>query len=212
MITWWVIALGTSFLNAVWFDLNKKFQIDSICGWAWISCFSALLFSPSLFFVEIPTDPLFFVSLIVVGALMSYGGVLLFDLSARYGGPVASLGRPLQILFSFIIWCLIDWQHTVELFSRIEVLLGVIIAFLLAAWGKFRLVKDIFNIKAAAGALVLVGLISGMQGPVTKLGMMFTWELEQALVWACLSHVAVFVITISRYYCNDEGRKILSDH
>lgn len=199
MITWWSLALFISLGSCVFLNLNKKHQLEGLRARGWSTLIAFLILSPSLFLVEFPKEPAFYLCAFIGGTLMSFVGEIYFNLSAKYGGPVVSLARPISIIFAFFVWTAIAPSETIEMLSRPVVLLGVLASFALAIWGQIRMVKDNVNVKRALKFLIAAAFLGGLTAPVVKYGMSFTWEFSHVFLWSFFFHLSGSVMCFCRH-------------
>lgn len=199
MITWWSLSLFISLGSCVFLNLNKKHKLEGLRARAWSTMIAYIILSPALFLVPFPKDPAFYLCAFLGGTLMSFVGEIYFNLSAKYGGPVVSLARPLSIIFAFFVWAFIEPFETLEMLSRPIVLIGVLASFTLAIWGQVRMVKDNVNVKQALKFLTAAAFLGGLTAPVVKYGMSFTWELSHIFLWSFFFHLAGSTMCFCRH-------------
>ncbi|TVQ84212.1 MAG: hypothetical protein EA357_03890 [Micavibrio sp.] len=197
-LPWWIYALYVSFGNAIRSNLNSHYKADGVRARLWSSFVGAVLLSPALFLAQWPSNIEFYLSLAVVCGLSSMLSVKLLDLSARYGGPVATLSRPFHVFFSFFLWGVIVFDETIEMMSDPFVAVGVIAAFLLASAAQFSMYKNGLDIKQALRELIIVAAGGAVMAVVVKYGMLFTDHFMQILLWVCLTQSGVFVLSCIR--------------
>jgi hypothetical protein len=68
----------------------------------------ALYSLPFVLFVHWPTDPLFYLFLVIQAPLTIYQDKMNFDLTAEYGGGIVSRNEPLSVAVLFIVWLIIS--------------------------------------------------------------------------------------------------------
>lgn len=198
-MTWWILAVIVSFANCVPLDINKKLKMDGVRGRAWTSITAFVLLCPVMFFVTLPTDPVFYLAAFVAGILMSFIGISILNLSREHGGPLTSLTRPIQILSSFFIWAAIEPLETREMFSHPLVIAGIAVAFLCAALGQWFMVRGRVELRGTLKILIATGFLAGFMSPLTKYGMTFTSEFSQAYVWSWCVHMISAPMCYLRY-------------
>lgn len=210
MMTWWGLALVISFGTCVFFNLNKTFQLDGLRARGWSTGCAALILTPCLFVFDWPDSPVFYVCAFAAALLMSYAGEITFNLSAKYGGPLVSLSKPLAILCAFFIWAAIEFSETIVMLSDPLRVLGISLAFVLAFWSQLRLIKDNVNIKQAMKYLIVAALISGMVSPIVKYGMSYTVEVQQVLIWIFFFHGLGSILCFTRHALKRNNEPVYS--
>ena len=208
-MSWWLLALFVSFANCIPLEINKKLKMDGIRGRGWTSFVAFTFLSPIVYFIEFPTDTQFYIAAGVAGVLMSFIGVSILNLSREHGGPLTSLTRPIQILASFFIWAAIEPEETVAMLSNGYVIAGIALAFVCAALGQWYMVKGRVELRGALKTLLIVGFIAGFMSPLTKYGMSFTTEFQQAYVWGWCVHLTSFPMCFVRHMTRGQDRPSL---
>tara|TARA_R110002124_G_scaffold10469_2_gene52225 strand:- start:50 stop:925 length:876 start_codon:yes stop_codon:yes gene_type:complete len=212
IIPWWGFALYVSAGNAIRSNLNSHYKADGVRVRLWSSLVSAVILSPFLFIARWPENIEFYISLALGCFLVSTLSIKLLDLSAKYGGPVATLSRPFHVFFSFTLWGLVAFDETVQIMSDPKVLTGVMIAFLLATASQFSLYRNGVDLKHALKELLFVAVCGAIMSVVIKYGMIFTEGYEQALLWGCLTQTGVCVISAIRSKLRHSVKEIADRH
>jgi len=198
MIPWWGFALYVSFGNALRSNVNHHYKIDGVRARLWSSLFSFIILSPALFFAKWPQSVEFYLSLAVGCVLVSTLSIKLLDVSARYGGPVATLSRPFHVILSFIFWGMVAWDDTLALLSDKWVLIGVATSFLMATGAQFWMSRNQADIKSALKELLQVAVMGAFMSVVIKYGMIFTNGIWEVMLWVCLTQAGVACIAFTR--------------
>lgn len=93
---------------------------------------------PSLYF-GLPTDPLFYLGVGITAVVGVAGDVMVFNVSAKYGGGVTSRVMPLQVFGGFLFWLMI---HPEQIAGYIEApgrSLGILATLAACTWFSMRL-------------------------------------------------------------------------
>jgi len=212
MIPWWGFALYVSAGNAIRSNLNSHYKADGVRVRFWSSLVSAILLSPFLFLARWPDNIEFYISLALGCVLVSTLSIKLLDLSAKYGGPVATLSRPFHVFFSFTLWGLVAFDDTIVMMSDPKVLLGVMTAFALATGSQLSMYRHAVDLKHALKELLFVAACGAIMSVVIKYGMIFTEGYEQAVLWGCLTQIGVCVISIARSRLRHSVKAIADRH
>ncbi len=174
--------------------------MDGLRGRAWMSVFAFSMLSPIVMFVPFPTEPMFYMVGLVAGILMSYIGTGILNLSRRFGGPLTSLTRPIQILGSFLIWAMIEPAETIAILSHPVGLTGILLSFGFAAWGQWSMTKGNLALRQSIKTLLILGALASLMSPLTKLGMTYTFEFMHAYVWSWMMHLVSFNVCFLRHF------------
>jgi len=79
--------------------------------------------------------------MVCAAVLLSINETRVLDVSAQYGGPFATLARPLIIVLTFIIWACIAFEDTMILLSNQYSFYGITISFILIVIGNISIAK-----------------------------------------------------------------------
>lgn len=115
MPAWPLLALAFSFCGAVIIGYNQWARLDGralvvlrVVG-VWPLALLSLAFLPW------PQHASFYAAAAGMGALLSYGDVLLFNASAQHGGRLAALYVPLKMMTGFVLWALLEPESLLPL-------------------------------------------------------------------------------------------------
>lgn len=196
---WWVIALYVSFGMAFSANLNNKFQMDGLRLKVVLATVSGTSLLPTFFFISMPTEPFFYLSMIVAAILLSINETKVLDMSAQYGGPFATLSRPLLIVLTFVIWACIEFEETVLLLSDFYVLWGVVISFLMVITGNLLIARYSVVARSGLKPLFQIAVLGALIAILIKLGMMYRETLYQVFLWTCMLNILIGIAAFVRW-------------
>ncbi|HAG52939.1 MAG TPA: hypothetical protein DCL21_04040 [Alphaproteobacteria bacterium] len=104
---WFILPLISSFLIAILtIIVQSNKQIPPVLIFAGKSlCLSAMLL-PVMPFINIPTDPMFFIAVIIISCCNSVAGSMVYSANHKYGGGITTRILPLTTIitiFSFFV-------------------------------------------------------------------------------------------------------------
>lgn len=101
---WLVAALITSFSRAGMRLSNQYFQLQGIQLVITTKLLLALCIVPILFFIPWPSQPLFYLYLVIQAPFIVYQDIKVFDLTAQHGAGVVTRIEPLNMVLTFFVW------------------------------------------------------------------------------------------------------------
>ncbi len=134
-MTWWILALISSFLAAAFLGLNRYFKKDGLRLEFWNNAVQLVVLSPIIFVFQ-TGDPLFLLAAAISGFVLVFMDVRILDASRAHGGAVVAQVLALRIWLMFFVWSAIDFSGTLGLLERLEVFTGILGAL---ALGSFSL-------------------------------------------------------------------------
>lgn len=199
LIPWWGFALYVSVMGAVSNDVNARAKLDGLTLKATNGLFAGLLLTPSLFFVPLPSASEFYIAMVISAFLLSFFEVGSLNMTAAYGGAFTSLLRPIHIPLAFILWSVLFFESSKEMFSSTFTIIGIITSFALLILSKtIFLKKSDKGLKKGFLILILLGCLGAIITVSTKLGISFTETSWQVLVWSCLLNYTISSMAIVR--------------
>ena len=114
---WAIYALISALSMALMF-LASEYYKQSGVGFLMIArSLTATVLLPFVFFVDWPTEPLFYLYGAIPFILFPIADILLFRISAQYGAGIITRFMPLTAILIFFIWLVIDrdtWQSYIN--------------------------------------------------------------------------------------------------
>ena len=104
---WIALSFLASFSRAASRLSNQYFKLPGLHLVLWIKLFITFLLLPVVLFISWPTEPLFYVFLLLQAPLVVFQDKKTFDLTATHGGGVVTRIEPLSAVLLFIVWLLI---------------------------------------------------------------------------------------------------------
>lgn len=104
---WFILPLIASFIIAILTIIvqNNK-QIPPVLIFAGKSLFVALMLAPALPFITIPSEPTFYIAILIIAVCNSIGGTLVYSANHKYGGGLTTRILPLTTIitiFAFFV-------------------------------------------------------------------------------------------------------------
>jgi len=128
MVMLWVInGLIYGFFTAVYMLFNQHYKLNGYVLGIWRGFGICLLFLPSLFFVEIPTDIKYWALLIVQGICIGIYDSRIFFASAKFGAGPTSRFMAVTVLFTTFAWWFLTPQQFWQLFAQANLILTVVL-------------------------------------------------------------------------------------
>jgi len=196
---WWVIALYVSFGMALSANLNNKFQLDGLRLKVILASVSGVSLLPTFFFIPIPHEPFFYLSMVCCAILLSINETRVLDMSAQYGGPFATLARPLIIILTFIIWAFIAFDETLTMIDNSYVLFGVLASFVLVIIGSLSIARYSEFAKKGLRPLLEIAILGALIAILIKLGMEYRDTLYQVFLWTCMLNILIGISAFIRW-------------
>lgn len=109
---WAALAIGP--LMGFFFLLLQKLNIPGRDLIVWRGFGPALAMLPVLGFLQWPSDPVFYISTVVIGLMVSVFDRIMLDSSVIYGAGATSRLLPLSTLGVFLLWFVVDadaWRN-----------------------------------------------------------------------------------------------------
>jgi hypothetical protein len=209
---WWVIALYVSFGTALSTNLNNKFQLDGLRLKVILASVSGISLLPTFLFIPVPQEPFFYLSMICAAVLLSINETKVLDMSAEYGGPFATLARPLIIILTFVIWAVIAYEDTRILLSANYVLPGVLVSFVLVAVGNILIVRHSVFATTGLKSLLHIAVLGALIAILIKLGMVYRDTLYQVFLWTCMLNILIGVSAFIRWWFKSNKQPITKDY
>ena len=142
---WFFFGLAFAFLNAMTMLINQKYRLDGrlISGMRGIGV--AILYFPAIFFVSAPSSGVFWLLIILEGAISTFFNARLYASAAKYGAGSTSRMNVLAIAFGMVFWWIIDWRRFISLAEDPIVFVGIMAALALTGAGFLAMSKGGFK-------------------------------------------------------------------
>jgi len=102
------LAFIAAFFSSVMYLTNQYFKLPGEYIVIWSRVFILIALTPVMINLEWPTEPIFYLCVIVTGFFASFADIKSFNICARYGGGVALRIQPLMVWLSFFLWVIVD--------------------------------------------------------------------------------------------------------
>jgi len=209
---WWLIALYVSFGMALSTNLNNKYQLDGLRLKVVIAAVSGISLLPSFLFVSLPQEPFFYLSMVCAAVLLSINETKVLNMSAEYGGPFATLARPLIIILTFLIWAGIAFNDTMALLRNPIVSFGIAVSLICVVFGNVLIARYSVLAKQGLKMLFQIAILGALIAILIKLGMMYRETIYQVFLWTCMLNILIAVSAFIRWSCMRDRQAITKNY
>lgn len=204
---WWVYALISSLAFATFAELNYRYKLGPFRLGFWQLFMSAVFLTPWMVSLPWPEAPAFYFAAIANGFAMSIGTVMLFKLSAKYNGRVATLYMPVKIFGAFFLWLALDQVAWIDLTGKPFQAVIVVFSLCLMVWALFSVKAE----KSAWQAVLVaapIGIMYASLDVVAKYVLEGQDVATAATVFAYIAFVSGAVIMAFYLYLRPQKKKI----
>ncbi|MCB9988961.1 MAG: hypothetical protein H6868_06460 [Rhodospirillales bacterium] len=138
---WWVAAFAASIFAALYSTGNQYFKLPGKTLVFFRGFAPVLAFTPALFFIEWPRQPLFYVLPVLSSFLSLYADTRYLQGSNQYGGGVLTRLRPVTLWALFALWFIFDSGERASLMADLPRFLSIIAVLFIAVFAAMRLAK-----------------------------------------------------------------------
>lgn len=121
----------TSMSTAVIYIVSQYLDLPAITKTFWRGIIPLVCITPLLFFIELPTSPIFYIATCITSLLAAYGDTKNFEATVKYGAGIVTRMKPFAIWFIFIIWFFLSAETRESLLSQPIKSLGIIITLII---------------------------------------------------------------------------------
>lgn len=115
---WFIFPLISSFIVAcLTIIVQNNKQIPPVLIFAGKSLFLSLMLLPAMFFIDIPTDPMFFIAIIIIASCNSIGGTIVYSANHKYGGGLTTRILPLTTIITIFAFFVVFPNTAAQLFD-----------------------------------------------------------------------------------------------
>ncbi len=129
----WMFAVFIfTVISSLAYLVNQYFKMPGRLLVFWSRCFTVLIMTPFMFFVEWPSSKVFYLAVSITAFLAGFADMRLQNVIAKHGGGVVSRSMPLIIFITFPVWFLFDVSLFYEYLDnplRALGILGVLMGF-----------------------------------------------------------------------------------
>ena len=154
---WAVYALGSALAWAIMLTVSEYYKQSGVGFVAVIRSCTALTLLPFVFFVEWPTEPLFYIYGAIPYLMFAYADILLFHVNAKYGAGVITRFLPLTAIIAFLIWLVVD-SDTVQSYLESPIVAIGVFGCLLGVVASMSFIRKC-SVNVAAFKILLPALI-----------------------------------------------------
>src|SRR5688572_30286169 len=115
---WWLAAIVCSLFSAGYYTANQYLGQNAATMIFWRALFVGMAFAPALFFIEWPTNPVFYILPLLTCALCFIADSKNMNGSARFGGGMTTRLKPFTLWLLFIAWLVFDSEHRAALMTE----------------------------------------------------------------------------------------------
>lgn len=105
---WILFAFFTSIVNAIYYICNQNIKLPPSAFIIYRGFLVGLLAVPFLFFYDIIGAWQFYAIAIIQGAITAYNDLMSFKANQKYGAETVSSIIPINVSFTFIMWCFLE--------------------------------------------------------------------------------------------------------
>lgn len=187
---WWMAAIFSSLFNAVYYTANQYFKLPGITLVFWRGFIPFLVLTPAIFFIEWPTNPLFYLVAIIAGSICVYADSRNIQGSSIYGGGQTMRLKPFTLWLLFALWFIFDASHRQALLSDVPRFIGIIMTMGIAVLAASQLSKCTIN-KSAFFYFLPALFASVAINFLVKLGMDLSPLLGGIIIFAWIDGVII---------------------
>jgi|TARA_Y100001960_G_scaffold188791_1_gene197966 hypothetical protein len=115
---WFLLPLISSFIvAALTIIVQNNKQIPPVLIFAGKSLFLSLMLFPVLPFINIPTEPIFFIAILIIAACNSIGGTIVYSANHKYGGGLTTRILPLTTIITIFAFFVVFPDTATKLFD-----------------------------------------------------------------------------------------------
>lgn len=200
---WPLLAFVFSFMGACIIGYNQWAKLDGrhLTLWRYPG---VLLGSLALLpFINLPSDPWFYVTAAGMGVVLAAADILLSNASREHGGRLTALYIPLKMILVFAVWLMLDGTQRAALWAEPFVMAGVVLCLFASALALNNVRRSDASLTALK-AIIPVAVLLAMADIVAKLlldkpdsvlatmaGGAVGWMLVTGLVAAIISYAAM---------------------
>ncbi len=170
---WVFAALILSFLGAVAVLINQYLKFPGNILVFWSRVIIVITMTPLMYFIEWPSNPLFYAAVAATGVGAGFADVRLYNVVAKHGGGVVARSLPFVIFMTFPLWFLFDHELFIKYVDQPFTTLGIIIVLLGVGFFASNLKKcDVSSVavKALMPSLVAYAVIDLLSKYAMQLG------------------------------------------
>ncbi len=191
---WFTLALSAALFNSVYRLSNQYLKLSGHKLTVLIKLFQAFIFLPFLFFIEWPTEILFYCFALLTGPLVLIQERYIFDFISKYdAGPITRV-EPLTIPFVFFAWLIISPSEFYDLINSPLIACGILICIASSIYFSFRMKKCEISfsiLKAMIPPILIMGTISLL----AKSGIDYLPTIDGIIVWAFIQSVSLIFLS-----------------
>lgn len=119
--------------------VQEKLKADGFALALWLKVFLSVLALPSVFYLGLPDDPLFYFYIAVTSVLYAVSDVAYFRSVPVVGSGVVTRLLPISVVVTFFVWLLADPQQARDYLAQPEKMLAIAVIFIAFLYFTSRL-------------------------------------------------------------------------
>jgi hypothetical protein len=155
---WWVFAFLSSIVTAGVYLAGQYLALSPLTKTFWRGLIPLCALSPILLFIDIPTNPLFYIATIASALIVTYTDTKNFEASNRFGAGITARMKPFVIWLVFLVWFIWDAPTRQALLNAPIELIGIIAMLLVGATSAFYMNRCAVSRQALIFFLPLIAL------------------------------------------------------
>lgn len=205
---WFVLPIIGSFLIAgltIIVQTNK--QIPPVMIFAGKSLFLGVALFPLMFFLNIPTDPAFFIAIALIAGANSISGSLVYSATQKFGGGITTRILPLITIITIASFFVIFPETSDKLFSNELAFLFIGCIFIMFTC-IFAMSKEKTNLQA----LIFVApslFLYAFANVISKLLVDKTGQIDSILAFLCFANLLQGVLCLTFSKLRHKKKKVV---
>lgn len=192
---WWLFAILNGFISAVIYIVSQYLDIPANTKTFWRGLVPLIALTPVLFFIELPTTPIFYIATIATSFIAVYTDTKNFEASVKYGAGIVTRMKPFAIWLVFLIWFIIDSQTRQDFISAPFTSLAIVAALIFGVLSASYMNKcDVsrsamkFYVPVVLGAATIDILNKTAMNASPLMGGIITYSWIQALIITIITY------------------------
>jgi hypothetical protein len=190
---WWLFALLQPFGFAASTLINQHFQKSGTSVVTIRAMFTATALTPFIFFVELPTEPLFYIATFIAAILAFVADSLVLNSSVKFGAGTTSRLLPVSPLLGFILWLIFHPESFYKFLEYPYTGLCIVLSFITCIYAIFHLQKCDISKKAFI-YLIPVIMVFGINDVMNKTAQDNS-EFISGIIWYTFFLALISIIT-----------------
>lgn len=146
---WAVLSLAAACVSTTTMILQERFKLDGFTLAFWNKVGTVIIVTPLVLAHDIPASPMFYALLCASAAIYAVSDIVYFSAISKVGAGAVSRILPASVIFSFIVWLLVDPASLQKYMAAPELTAAIFGVLCLWAYFASHLRKCEVSMKAA---------------------------------------------------------------